>query len=176
MKTIPQKIVMAVLAAALAMAAVPVGGVFALIEDPPAPTNERLEKAWARQVKTYERLGRAYENGDERLAKLQGMIDKAAENGKDVSDLQAALDAYKAALTAARPAYEALGEIISAHAGFDANGRIADAEQAKVTVKEARDQMKAIKESMGGAFKALRAAIKAFRAANKPAERDSVGH
>ncbi|MBV6391895.1 MAG: hypothetical protein KPEEDBHJ_01111 [Anaerolineales bacterium] len=167
------KFVTAFLAVALALAAVPASPAFAEDENPPQPTNEKLEAAWARAVKTHERLGKAFEDTDGRIAKLQGMIDKAAANGKDVSQLQAALDAYEAALTAARPQYEALGNVIDAHSGFDANGRVTNAEQAKATLKEAGGKMKAIKESMGGTFKALREAIKAFREANKPAEEKS---
>ncbi len=170
MKNVFTKIMTAFLVVALALAVIPASSAFAADEDPPAQTNERLEKAWARVLKLYERTGKAFEDTDAHIAKFQGMIDKAAENGKDVSDLQAALDAYAAALTAARPQYEALGTIIAAHAGFDADGKVIDAEQAKATLKEVREQMKAIKESMGETFKALREAIKAFREANKPAE------
>ncbi|MCK6569258.1 MAG: hypothetical protein L6Q45_16370 [Anaerolineales bacterium] len=173
MKNKCTKFVTAFLAAALFLAAIPVSSVLAADENPPQPTNEKLEAAWARAVKTHERLGKAFEDTDGRIAKLQGMIDKAAANGKDVSQLQAALDAYESALTAARPQYEALGNVIDAHSGFDANGKVANAEQAKATLKEASEKMKAIKESMGGTFKALREAIKAFREANKPAEEKS---
>lgn len=170
MKNVFTKIMTAFLVVALALAAIPVSSAFAADEDPPAQTNERLEKAWARVLKLYERTGKAFEDTDAHIAKFQGMIDKAAENGKDVSALQAALDAYEAALTAARPQYETLGTIISTHAGFDADGKVTDAEQAKATLEEAGSQMKAIKEAMGETFKALREAIKAFREANKPAE------
>lgn len=46
------------------------------------------------------------------------MIDKAAEKGKDVSNLQVALDAYEVALLASKPQYDTLGDTISTHAGF----------------------------------------------------------
>ena len=170
MKNTLTKIMTAFLVVALALAAIPASNAFAADENPPATTNEKLEKMWARVLKLYERTGKAFEDTDAHIGGFQGMIDKAAENGKDVSDLQAALDAYEAALTATRPQYEALGTVISAHAGFDADGKVTDAEQAKATLTEVRDQMKVIKESMGETFKALREAVKAFREANKPEE------
>lgn len=170
MKNIFTKIMTAFLVVAFALAAVPASNAFAADENPPATANEKLEKMWARVLKLYERTGKAFEDTDAHIAKFQGMIDKAADNGKDVSDLQAALDAYEAALTATRPQYEALGTVISAHAGFDADGKVIDTEQAKATLTEVREQTKTIKESMGGTFKALREAIKAFREANKPEE------
>lgn len=171
MKTMFIKIMTAFFVVMIALAALPASGAFAVDDNPPADKTEKLEKMWARVVKIYERTGKAFEETDSHIAKFQGMIDKAAENGKDVSDLQEALDAYEAALTDARPQYEALGALIAAHAGFDADGNITDLEQAKTTLKEAREQMKSIKESMGGTFKALREAVKAFREANKPVEK-----
>lgn len=170
MKNIIQKTMMVFLALALAFAAIPVTSAFAADENPPVPTDEKLEQIWARQLKAYERTGKAFEDTDAHIARFQSMIDKAAENGKDITSLQAALDAYEAALVASRPAYESLGQVFRTHSGFDANGNVTDSEKAQATVKETREQMKALKESMGGSFKALREAIKAFREANKPAE------
>lgn len=173
MKNIISKIMMAFLAVAVAVAAFPVTSAFAADETPPAPTDEKLEAAWAKVLKVYERTGKAFEDTDAHIAKFQGMIDKAAEKGKDVSSLQAALDAYEAALLASKPQYDALGQTVSAHAGFDANGNVVDSEQALATLKEVREQTKSIKESMGGTFKALREALKAFREANKPADTET---
>lgn len=173
MKNMIQKTMLAVLAVALAFAAIPVTSAFAADETPPAPTNEKLESAWAKVLKVYERTGKAFEDTDAHIAKFQGMIDKAAEKGKDVSSLQSALDAYEAALLASKPQYNALGQTVSTHAGFDANGKVVDAEQALATLKDVREQTKSIKESMGGTFKALREALKAFREANKPADTET---
>ena len=174
MKNLISKFMTALLAVAVLFAAFPVTSAFAADENPPQqPTDERLEKAWAREMKLYERIGKAFEDTDAHIARIQDRIDKAAESGKDVTALQAALDAYSAALTATQPQYEALGQVFRTHSGFDANGKVTDSEKAWATVKDAREQLKAIKESMGGTFKALREALKAFREANKPAEKDS---
>lgn len=170
MKNIISKIMMAFLAVALAVAAFPVTSAYAADETPPAPTDEKLEAAWAKVLKVYERTGKAFKDTDAHIAKFQGIIDKAAEKGKDVSSLQTALDAYETALLASKPQYDALGQTISTHAGFDMNGKVVDSAQALATLKEVREQMKSIKESMGGTFKALREALKAFREANKPAD------
>lgn len=173
MKNLISRVVLAVLVASLAIAAIPVTTAYAADETPPAKgelTDEKIEEIWARQLQAYERMGKAYEDTDAHIARFQSMIDKAAANGKDVTSLQAALDAYETALLASEPAYEELGQVFRTHSGFDANGKVTDSEKAKATIKEARQGMKAIKDSMGGTFKALREAIKAFREANKPAE------
>jgi hypothetical protein len=179
MKNIFKKMILAVLAAALVFAAFPVTSAFAQGENPPKGelTNEKLEQVWARQLANYEKIGKGFVDTDAQIAKFQARIDKAAENGKDVTALQAALDAFESALTSAKPTYDGISGIVNSHLGFDASGKVTDAEQAKSTVQAMRAKMQELKSAMGGTGKALREALKAFRAANKPAdtstERDS---
>lgn len=167
MKNIFQKVVLALSTAVLVFAAFPVTSAFAADDTPPAPT-ERLEKIWARQLQAYEKIGKAFADVDAHIAKFQDRIDKAAANGKDVTALQTALDAYETALKSAQPTYASIASIVNAHAGFDANGKVTDAEQAKSTVEQMRTKMQEIKSTMNGTFKALHEALKAFREANKP--------
>lgn len=172
MKTMFKKVILVAVTAALVFAAFPVTTAFAAEDPPPANgelTTERLERIWARQLRRYERLGKAFNDMDAHIARFQKRIDKAAENGKDVSSLQAALDAYESALNAAQPTYNSMNGIVNSHQGFDENGKVTDAEKAISTVQEMRAKMQEIKSSMGGTFKALREAMKTFREANKPA-------
>lgn len=175
MKKLISKLMMAIVVVAMVLAAFPAKKAYAADENPPVPSKVRLEKLWSRIQKAYERIGKAFEDTDAHISRFQGVIDKAAATGKDVSAMQAALDAYKAALTATRPQYEVLGLTIRTHSGFNANGEVTDAEKAFAAVKEARGQLKSIKDSMGGAFKALHEAIKAFREANRPVEQQKEG-
>ena len=177
MNNIFKKTILVALAAALVFAAFPVTSVFAQDENPPKGelTNEKLEQVWARQLKIYERLGKGFDDIDGRVAKFQARIDKAAENGKDVSALQAALDAFEAAMKSAKPTYEGINGIVNSHQGFDANGKVIDAEKAKATVQDMRAKLKELKSAMGGTGKALREALKAFREANKPADTPERG-
>ncbi len=164
MKNIFKNTVLAALAAALVFAAFPMTSAFAQGEVP----NEKLEQAWARQLKVYEKIGKGFEDTDAQIAKIQARIDKAAANGKDVAALQAALDAFGSALKSSRPIYDSISAIVNAHAGFDANGKVTDAELARSTLKEFHAKMLELKSAMNGTGKALREAIKAFREANKP--------
>jgi len=168
-----KKITLAAMILALTFAALPVTSVFAADENPPAQgklSNERLERIWARELKTYERLGRVFDHTGTMVEKAQKMINKAAENGKDVSALQTALDAFETAIQNARPQYEELAGVVNTHAGFDNNGKVTDGEQARSTIKEVGEDLKAIKSELGGTGKAFREAVRAFREANKPAE------
>jgi cytochrome c556 len=170
MKNIFQKMILVALTAALVFSAFPVSSAFAQGENPPKGelTNARLERVWARQLKNYERIGKGFDNSDAQIAKFQARIDKAAANGKNVTALQAALDAFASALKSSKPIYESMSGIVNSHQGFDANGKVTDAVQAKATVQEFRAKMQELKSAMGGTGKALREALKAFRAANKP--------
>src|SRR5215208_6223739 len=99
MKRLFQKSIFVALVAALAVAAMPFVSVSAAgASDPTVPqgqvSNEKLEQVWARQLQAYERLGKGFDRLDDFTAKAQRLIDKANANGKEVSALQAALDAF----------------------------------------------------------------------------------
>ena len=172
MKIFLKKTILVALLAALTAAAMPFVSAFAAgASDPIVPpqgqiSNEKLELVWARQRLAYEQLGMGLDRVDDLTAKAQRLIDKAKANGKDVSAVQAALDAFKAAVKEAHPIYEGGKGIVSSHQGFDTNGKVTDPEKAKETVKEMRDKLQEIKSAMDGTGKALREAIKAFREAN----------
>jgi len=177
-KSVLKKAILFVSAAVLVLTALPLTNVYAAGNydpaDPPKDgqlSNERLEKIWAREMKIHERLGMVFDN-DAAFERAQRLIDRASANGKDVSAVQAALDAFKASVKNARPTYESLKGIINSHQGFDDAGKMTDSEKAKATVKEMGDKLKEIRSLMGGTGKALREAVRAFRDANKPATSD----
>ena len=167
MKNLFKKTMLLALVAALAVASLPFVSVSAQGANDPTPpagevSNEKLEQAWARQLKAYERMGKT----DEFVAKAQQLIDRAGAKGKDVSAVQAALDAFVDATKDAKPVYESAKGIINSHQGFDANGKVTDAAQAKETVKAMHAKLQEIRTAMDGTGKALHEAIKAFREAN----------
>ena len=174
MKTIFKKTILFALVAALAVASLSFVSVAAQGANDPTPpaaqtqiSNERLEKIWARQLKLYERMGKA----EEFVAKVQKLLDRATANGKDVSAIQSALDAFEAALKDAKPIYESAKGIINSHQGFDANGKVNDPAKAKETIKAMHEKMQEIRTAMNGTGKALHEAIKAFREANPHPEK-----
>jgi len=137
------------LVAALGMASLPLVSAFAAGQNDPTPppqtriTNDKLELVWARQLRVYNRMVRT----DEFVAKIQRLIDRAKANGKDVSAVQAALDAFEAQWKEAKPIYESIKGIVNSHQGFDANGKVTDPEKAKETVKEMHAKFKEIRDT-----------------------------
>ncbi len=172
------KIVLLMLVAALLLAALPVTNASAqgLGQTPQPPvdearlSNERLEKIWARLQQMYERQGQILERAGQMTTRVQFLIDKMTENGKDTAALQSALDAFESAVKEAKPLYAEIGTIVSAHAGFDASGKVTDREQAMATLKDLNSKMKELRQKVGEPGKALRQAVKAFREANRPAD------
>lgn len=176
MKFLFKKTILLALVAALAslgVASLPFVSVSAAGSNDPTPppqgevSNEKLEKIWARQLRLYEKMGKT----EDLIAKAQQLIDRTGQNGKDVSAVQAALDAFEDATKDATAVYESPQGIINSHAGFDANGNVTDPEQAKETVHAMGEKLKEIKDAMGGTGKALRDAIQAFREANPRPEK-----
>lgn len=163
-----KRTILLALAAALTLASLPfVSASAAGLNDPTPPaqtkmTNERLEKIWAHQLRVYERMGRV----DELIARSQRLISRASANGKDVSAVQAALDAFAAAVKEAQPLYESMKGIVNSHQGFDSNGNVTDPVKALETVNAMHEKVQEIKTTINGTGKALREAIKAFRQAN----------
>lgn len=172
-----KNILLAGMTLALVAAALPWTSVFAApAADPTTPpadgekSNTRIESLWTREQNAVERMGKVLDRSNTMTEKVQTWIDRAKENGKDVTALQAALDAYKQAVQEAGPMYEQAQSIVNEHAGFDADGKVTDREQAIQTLKDLGAQLKDLRGQIGTPGKALREAIKAFREANKPAD------
>lgn len=155
--------------AVLTLAAMPTANVAAAPAEEQT-SNERLERVWARQLRLYERMGRRFEQADIFTARVQELIDRARSNGKDVSSVEAALEAFEAALEDAHPIYESIKGIVNSHQGFDENGKVIDPAKAQETVLSMREKFQEIKTAMNGTGKALHDAIRAFREANRPVQ------
>jgi hypothetical protein len=170
-----RRVLLAALIAALSLAAAPQLNGYALEAiDPVTPptgqvSTDRLEQVWAREQAACDRLGTFLDRVDGRISKAQELIEKARTNGRDVSAVQAALDAFAEAVKQAHPLYEGLKGILSSHQGFDANGKVVDQEKALQTVKDTGSKLREIRRLLVGPGKALREAVRAFREANRPA-------
>jgi hypothetical protein len=178
MKNMTGKFVLGALILALVLAALPTTTTFAAGLDvgtkPPAPgavvdpavLNARLESVFARQQERVGRIGKAVDNFDKMTANVQKLIDRAGEKGLDVAAVQSAFNAFKDAFPKGQPIYAKAKSITDGHAGFDAAGKVTNAETAKSTVKSLADTLKEYRSTVGEFFKALREAVKAFREAN----------
>jgi hypothetical protein len=130
--------------------------------------NLRLERMLQLEKDTLARMTRHFERLDLFLARVDSLIARAKENGKDVSTLEAALAEFRVVESDARVILNTVSDLLATHPGFDANGRVTDREMAKTTLEEGHAQFKEIRSTIGEGAKSLREAIKEWREANPP--------
>jgi predicted component of type VI protein secretion system len=174
--TLFKKVALAALVLAVGLAAFPIIGVSAAaskgISTPPTNQiriNTPLETLWAREQAVYKHEGNRLAKANDFITKAQSMINKADEKGWDTSAVQAALNAFSAAIPAAQAAHDNGAAIIAGHAGFGVNGKVTDRTTAIATVKSLAQVLKDTRTAMNGTGKTLREAIKAFRDAHPKA-------
>jgi len=105
------------------------------------------------------------------IAKAQARIDKAAAKGKDVTALQAALNAFASALKSAKPIYDSTERHCQfTYQGFDASGKVTDAGTGQSnSAGIPREDGWSSSLQWAGQVKPYVKNVKAFRDANKPA-------
>ncbi len=171
------------LLAGMLVLAVPAQTVYAQDDQPPAqgtPSPEekqekikaKLEELYQREQellkKQTERLARV----DERPAKIQARIDKLKAAGKDTKVLEDALAFLKGKLAEAHKAHDNAAAILSTHAGFDANGKVTDVQQAKETLRSAGEAARSAQKAINEGLERMRDAWSEFFEKN-PRDKDN---
>jgi hypothetical protein len=171
--SILKKATFVTLVLAMGLAAFPLLGASAAPAVPPAgqslsqADHPRLEQAWQREQNRYNRQGALLSRADAFIARVQALLNKAAQKGWDVSAVQSALNAFSSVIPAVEAAHEPGAAIIRTHSGFDANGKVTDPAKALETVGALRQVLKDTRTALGGTGKALREAVRAFRQAHQ---------
>lgn len=136
-------------------------------EGAPPPQEEVDEGGAPRLEFAYLRLQHVAEVQDLRLGQaaevvdfVQGWIDELAASGEDVTELQAALDTFEAALAEAQGHYEAAKAVLDEHAGFDESGQVTDREAARETLREAGRSLDDARRALSDGATQLRRAIR----------------
>ena len=153
-------------------AALPANAAYAAPATPPAQdptvTHERLEQAYQREQ---QQLKIQQDNLDMLniiADQVQQFITTQQGQGKDVTALQAALATFKSQITTAQASHATAANILSAHAGFDINGKVTDATQARQTIRAARQSLGDAHIVMRQATLDLHRALREWRQANRP--------
>jgi chromosome segregation ATPase len=138
---------------------------------PAKPVADKANAALSRRYKEEQqrlklqdaRLNRAAEYA----AKVDSIIAKLKAKGKDTAALEQAVAAFRAGIAQARAEWQAASDTLSTHSGFDADGKVSDADQARATLKSAHEHMQSAHTIARGAYKSLHEAIVAYRKANR---------
>ena len=137
--------------AAMGLSALPFVNAYAQSANPPVtpvpgqPSNDRLQKAWTKAQTVYAQIGKILDGANTSITKIQTKLDDAKAQGKDVSSVQTALDAFSAAVKNVQPIYADLKTIIQSHSGFDASGNVTDPTQALQTVQDFKSKSEEIR-------------------------------
>jgi len=97
-----------------------------------------------------------------RVTDVQGFIDAQRAKGRDVRNLQAALNSYKLQIAAVKPTLNTARAILIRHAGFD-GFKVTDEAPARRTVKDAGDALQDAGRLMDQAAKSLENALREYR-------------
>jgi hypothetical protein len=166
--------------ASLGLAWLPVSGARAAgLYDDPQPGRGRgyllrLERLFQSQQERFDHQTGVLARAESLTEGVQGKIDKATARGLDATAVQAALDAFAAALPAAQTAHDQAGRLIESHAGFDDKGKVTDVASAVETIRGIHAAFREFVETLLPQFRALRRAIRAFIVENNLPRREAA--
>jgi predicted DNA binding protein len=126
-----------------------------------------MERAYTLELKVLDRQAKFLVRGEKIIGKAEEIISKLKSNGKDTSVLEAALAQFKKDVVKAEKAHDKAAGILTTHAGFDQNGKVVDAVQAKQTLVSARDNLKEFRAILKDSLGDVRKVIKDFRKDNQ---------
>ena len=150
MKKVLGILAVSLLVAGMVLLALPSGTVYAQEPEPPQFDREKhrdrslpffprgpkgLERLYDRLVDRYEDVGYRINDTDDVTRKLEDQIEDLIDAGEDSADLEAILATFQENMTAVDAAYDAVGEIVDDHAGFDGEGEVEDERLALLTLR-----------------------------------------
>ncbi len=144
----------------------------ALAQDNPArptPNGANLELFYARELLVADRQGEALRRTGEAITRVEGLITRLQGEGFDTADLEIALGTYRSGIAAAQSAHDEAAVILSAHAGFAADGHVTNLAQALDTVRTAGQFLRETHLKLRAANLDLRQALRAWHEAHRPA-------
>lgn len=97
------------------------------------------------------------------VTRTQKYIDKQAAAGKDVTDLNTAVAAYKAKVAEAQVKHDEAAAILTTHAGFDDHGQVIDQAAAQTTVDTAKAALLEADKLVNQAYNELMTAMAAWK-------------
>ncbi len=156
------------------IAAAPTHAAYAAPATPPAPAQTEQTRN-ARLERVYQREQQWLNTQQDNLNKMNNIADKVLQfittqqgKGKDVTALQAALTTFKSQIATAQASHAIAAGALNTHVGFDVNGKVTDAAQARQTLLDARQSLRDAHNVMRQAIYDLHRALRTWRQANGP--------
>jgi hypothetical protein len=134
---------------------------------PPIPANAALSRTYKLQQDRLKLQDVRLKNAGQYAGKIDELIAKLKAKGQDTAALEQAVAAFRSEIAKARAEWQAAGTTLAAHAGFDAAGKVTNADQARATLKDAHSHMEQAHTIAHAAYTQLHAAITAYRKAHR---------
>ncbi len=159
---------------ALLVALVAVGMSFGSASAAPVPPSGGTAKAELALSRTYKAEQKRLKLQDARLkratdyaTKIDSLIAKLKAKGKDTAALEQAVAAFRSGIAQARAEWQADRATLATHAGFDADGKVSNADQARTTLKDAHSHIEQVRTIARATYEKLHTAIAAYRKAHR---------
>lgn len=158
--------------AAVVVAVSLAGAGIAAAQEPTAQSgplaNDRLENFYQRATLAAQMVQLRLDFANKIAARVDELIAKANGEGKDTSALDSALAAFKSAIGASQASLDKAKALLGEHAGFDANGKVTDADRARTTLRSVRDALHDSVSTLREGGRDFKIAFRAWRKANQP--------
>jgi hypothetical protein len=130
--------------------------------DTPPPANTSLERAYQAEKQHLRMMEGQFHQAGVFADEVASLIHRLKEHGVDTTPLERALAAFRDRIGAAHRQWEAARDILATHAGFDDQGHVTNADQARATVRNAYAHLMRADRIIRAAFHDLRVAVAAF--------------
>ncbi len=101
------------------------------------PASAALTRGYRAELKRLKLQEQRLAQADEFAAKVDALIAKLKTKGKSTTALEAALANYRTGMASARAEWQLAANVLQAHLGFDADGKVTDPTAASATLKQA---------------------------------------
>ena len=133
----------------------------------PNPTNAALARTYKLEQNRLRLQDVRLKNAEVYAGKIDQQIAKLKAKGQDTAALEQAVAGFRTSITQARAEWQSASATLATHAGFDAAGKVSNADQARATLKDAHSHMEQAHTIAHAAYKSLHAAIAAYRKAHR---------
>jgi hypothetical protein len=129
-----------------------------------------LDDVYEEVIDRYEDMGYTLQDTDDVIRKLENWIERIEEKGEDPSGVQTILETFEANLAGVQTAYDAVGDLVETHPGFDSEGNVIDESLALNTLRSIAEGLLDVHQLGEDAKLALKWDIMAYRYQNAPEE------
>ncbi len=176
MKKLSTILVTLAIIAGIVFLAIPTTSVYAQDNAPPisrAGKQQRkkgLDDVYEEVIDRYEDMGYTIQDTDDVIRKLEDWIEGIEGKGEDPAGVQTILSTFETNLAAVQTAYDAVGDLVETHPGFDSEGNVIDESLALNTLRSIAEGLLNVHQLGEDAKLALKWDIMAYRFQNAPEE------